>query len=182
MCRLRPLYHLVPSGNRYYRTGAQIWRRERDLSSIADFTAHHPIWQELSANQQQALTSLLVQRRYEAEQPLIWQGEKADRLLLIGEGRVEIRIAGTGIGKVALETIGPGESLGWSWYSPPYLWQFDGVALEPVETFELEAEPLRELMVQDCEIGCAVLREIVHTLSHRLSASRMQLLDLYATP
>ena len=37
---------------------------------------------------------------------------------------------------VAIETLGPGAVLGWSWLFPPHTWQFGAVATEPTLTIE----------------------------------------------
>ncbi|ANX03275.1 cyclic nucleotide-binding domain-containing protein [Immundisolibacter cernigliae] len=113
---------------------------------------------------------------------LLRQHAPADTFYLVLEGQVQIRLALPGQGLVTLETIGPDEAVGWSWFAPPYRCQFDALATTPTRTLAFAAEPLRALMERDPTVGYAVLKVLVSTLSERVQSCRLQVLDVYAPP
>jgi len=69
-----------------------------------------------------------------AEQQVIFcEGDLANRFYLMEKGKVALE-SRTADGKVVLvETIGPGDALGWSWLFPPYYWHFGARALDRTE-------------------------------------------------
>lgn len=80
---------------------------------------------------------------------------------------------------VTVQTVGPGEVLGWSWLVPPYRWQFDCRAADAVRGLTFDAEWLRERCEQDHELGYLLLKQLVIVIASRLAATRLQFRDLY---
>ena len=78
-----------------------------------------------------------------------------------------------------IQTLGPGEPLGWSWMFPPYEWQFSANTLKPTEVISLDAAALREKAESDMEFRDQLLTRITRTLVQRLQGTRLQLIDLY---
>lgn len=78
-----------------------------------------------------------------------------------------------------IQTVGPGEVVGWSWLLPPYRWQFDGRAVDAVEGVVFDGAWLRQQCEQDHELGYSLLRQMVAVISSRLAATRLQRLDIY---
>ena len=107
------------------------------------------------------------------------EGGDADRLLLIRRGTVALEITMPGKPPIRLETLGPDDILGLSWLNPPYRWQFDARAIEPVEALSLDAPRLREWMREDAHVGQAVAIRLVTHLQQRLERVRLQRLDVY---
>ena len=113
---------------------------------------------------------------------LLRQHAPADAFYLVLDGQVEIKLALPGQGIVTLETVGPDEAVGWSWFQPPYRCQFDARAVTPVRVLAFDAARLRDLMERDPAVGYAVLKTLVATLSERVQSCRLQVLDVYAPP
>ncbi len=78
-----------------------------------------------------------------------------------------------------IETLGPGDVVGWSWLFPPYRWQFDAVALERVAAVALDGACLRAKCDDDTRLGFELTRRFAGVLIDRLQATRLRLLDLY---
>ena len=51
--------------------------------------------------------------------------------------------------------------------------------MEDCKVIEFDAEPVRQLMEADPQLGYELSKLIIDALIHRLQASRMQLLDVY---
>lgn len=76
---------------------------------------------------------------------LFTQDTPATGCWLIHRGRVVIETLMPGRGPVPIETLGPNELVGWSWFVPPYRWQFSAVALTEVTATELDTDLMRRL-------------------------------------
>ena len=120
-----------------------------------------------------------VERSWDAGRSILSSGEPADRLHLIVEGNVAIGLQAPGGPPAVIQTLGPGDVLGWSWLIPPYRWAFDGTAVTPVRAITLDAARLRAAMADDPVFGHALLSRLLVAITDRLQATRLQLLDLY---
>ncbi|MGD0219652.1 MAG: cyclic nucleotide-binding domain-containing protein [Acidimicrobiales bacterium] len=110
---------------------------------------------------------------------ILAEGEPADTLYLLRRGRVSLQVQRPSGKPLVIETIGPNSVLGWSWLVPPYRWQFDGVAIDPVGAVAIDGTCLRAKADEDPVFGYALLKRISSVLLSRLQATRVRLLDLY---
>jgi len=117
---------------------------------------------------------------FEPGELLLTEGEPADTILLLQHGRVAVEAHRPAGGSLWIETIGPGHLVGLSWAAPPFHWQFDARALEPVAAVAIDVHRLRAELGRHPEIGVALLDRMVERLVARLQATRLQLLDLHA--
>ncbi|MFZ5491329.1 MAG: cyclic nucleotide-binding domain-containing protein [Pseudomonadota bacterium] len=136
----------------------------------------------LTAGQCDGLAACAQERRHAPGEYLLRQHAPAATFHLVLDGQVEIKLALPGQGIVTLETVGPGEAVGWSWFQPPHRCQFDARVVTPTRTLAFAAAPLRALMERDPAIGYAVLKTLVATLTERVQSCRLQVLDVYAPP
>ncbi len=105
-------------------------------------------------------------------------GETARTFYLIQSGHVSLDIRSPDRAAVAVESVGPGEVVGWSWLVAPHRWRFDCRATDKVEALAFDAEWLREKCEQDHELGYQLLKHLVTVIAGRLTATRHQWLDL----
>jgi CRP-like cAMP-binding protein len=108
-------------------------------------------------------------------------GEPATELGVVRSGRLAVIVDAPGRHRVVLDTVEPDGLVGWSWLRQPATWHFDVIASVPSEVILFEAEPLRHRMRADHELGYVLLEHIVQVAVDRLLATRLRLLDLYAT-
>jgi CRP-like cAMP-binding protein len=105
------------------------------------------------------------------------EGEAATTFYLIKSGRVSLDLHPPGGGAVSVQSVSPGEVVGWSWLVPPHRWRFDCRATEPVDALAFDAQWLRDKCEQDHELGYQLLKHLVTVIACRLTATRHQLLD-----
>jgi CRP/FNR family cyclic AMP-dependent transcriptional regulator len=110
------------------------------------------------------------------------EGGAADRFWLLESGSVALDLRVPGRGDQVIETLVAGTVLGWSWLDPPYRWQFGAVARSPVDAVAFDAAPVRRRCAADPAFGYAMLRLFIPVITERLHATRLRVLDLYATP
>jgi CRP-like cAMP-binding protein len=103
------------------------------------------------------------------------EGEPAKAFYLIQSGHVEVRTRKADRGEAVVQTVGPGEVIGWSWLLPPYRWQFDSRTVDAVRGLVFDGEWLREKCEQDHELGYHLLTQLLAVTASRLAATWRQL-------
>ncbi|MFI6053402.1 cyclic nucleotide-binding domain-containing protein [Streptomyces violascens] len=107
------------------------------------------------------------------------EGSHADRFWVIQNGRVELDVHVPGRKAPVVESLVPGNLVGWSWLFPPYTWQLGATAATEVHALEFDAAAVRALCDEDPVLGQALARGVAEVVGHRLRAARVRLLDLY---
>jgi CRP/FNR family transcriptional regulator, cyclic AMP receptor protein len=79
---------------------------------------------------------------------------------------------------VVLETIEPGDLLGWSWMFPPYLGQFTARAVEPTTAIFFYGTILREYCEKNHSLGYELFKRMSAVMVKRLQAARQRMLSL----
>lgn len=108
------------------------------------------------------------------------EGGKADRFWIIHTGTVALDLRVPGRRTAVIETLDAGKLLGWSWLIPPHHWHLGAEASSPVRAYEFDAAAVGELCRKDPKLDHALYAYVAGTLSRRLRAARVRLLDLYA--
>ncbi|MFE7120636.1 Crp/Fnr family transcriptional regulator [Streptomyces sp. NPDC057654] len=111
---------------------------------------------------------------------LFEEGGHADRFWIVRTGSVTLDMHVPGRRSPVIETLGPGELVGWSWMFSPYVWQLGAASLSPVRAYEFDAGEVQRMCAEDPRLGAAVAQWVARVLAHRLHAARTRLLDLYA--
>jgi CRP-like cAMP-binding protein len=111
---------------------------------------------------------------------LLREGSDTDRFGVLLSGLLALRVAVAGRGTATLLTVEPGDVYGWSALVAPYRATSTVVALEPSELLIFEAGKLRALLGEDEALASTLYPRLLQSVSRRLSATRTQLLDLYA--
>ena len=115
---------------------------------------------------------------FHAGQSIFNVGDLANRFYLIESGRIRLQAEGPEGQMVTLQTIGPGQVLGWSWLFPPHYWRFSAEALDPVGAVFLYGTRLRELGEADPAFGYALMKRVAQIVIDRLQDARARLLQL----
>ena len=152
------------------------------METLERILAAHPFFEGLEARHVALLVSCATNMRFDAGTFLFRAGEEANQFFLLRDGRVALELTAPGREPLVLQTLGPGDILGWSWLIPPYHWMFDAVVVEPTRAFSLDGKCLRGKCEADHDLGYELLKRFAHIMEERLQATRLQLLDLYGTP
>jgi CRP-like cAMP-binding protein len=112
-------------------------------------------------------------------QYLAHEGDAAQAFYVLKKGRVAIETHMQGHGSLLVETLGPGDIIGWSWLVEPFKWKFDVRVLEQAHLIELDGGCLRKKAEHNPELGYLLMKKIALVIAGRLSATRLQLIDIY---
>lgn len=152
------------------------------MTTLSEMIAGHPFARELEHRYLHLLNECATCERYGMEQTIFEEGGAADHFYLIHSGLVALQIFVPGRGMVTIQTLAPGEVLGWSWMMPPYRWHFSAIAVEPVELVAIYAPELKERMEENHDFGYAILKRMGPVMLERLQSTRLRLLELYENP
>lgn len=108
------------------------------------------------------------------------QGSENHDLYLLAAGRVGLDMYIPARGAVRILTLSRGELLAWSALVGDGHMTASATALEPVRAIAIDGARLLDLCDRRHDIGYPVMKRLAWALSHRLVATRLQLLDLYA--
>jgi CRP-like cAMP-binding protein len=106
---------------------------------------------------------------FEAGEILFREGDIANCFYVVNSGRVMVEFTGGGR-PVAVQEIGPGEPVGFSWFFNPENLHFTARAIEPVEAIFFYGTLLREDCEIDHELGYDLVRRTSEVMLKRLEA------------
>jgi len=109
------------------------------------------------------------------------EGDPATTLFLIRQGRVALELERPGAGPATIQTAGEGEGVGWSWLVGLHQWRYTGRAVRHTRAIAIDGNCLRRKCDENHDLGYEVLSRVADVMAQRLEATRLQLLDLYAT-
>ena len=149
------------------------------MKALKTLIQEHPFFTGLDHAALELLVGCASNAHFRTGTYLFREGQPANHFYLIRGGRVRLEIAVPGREPVILETIQSGEVLGWSWLFPPYLWQFDACATEPIRATAFDGKCLRGKCQDNHDLGYELAMRSAQILMQRLQATRLQLLDMY---
>ncbi|MFH8409197.1 cyclic nucleotide-binding domain-containing protein [Streptomyces sp. NPDC018019] len=133
----------------------------------------------LPVEHRERLMALAREVSFPAGLRIFEEGRRADRFWIIRTGAVQLDIRVPGRRAAVVETLHPGDPLGWSWLFPPYGWQLGAETLSPVRAWEFDAQEVRALCHEDPVLGHALVLMYAEVIGDRLRCARTRLLDLY---
>ena len=97
-------------------------------------------------------------------------GAPASRLYLVKEGVVDVAVPGPGEKEVVVDQVGPGDVIGWSTLTGPYLYTASCSCADRCTLIVLNGSRMRELFEMNNHIGYRVLKGMGSVISRRVTA------------
>jgi len=148
--------------------------------AIIALIKHQPFFKGLNIHQLQLLAGSALEMKFETGATLFEEGSLANRFYLVLTGRVELSAEMEDRNVIPIQTLGPGDDLGWSWLFPPYSMHFTARALEPTATIFFYGTRLREQCEQDHELGYQIMKRIAKVAVQSLRATQQRLMRYIA--
>lgn len=149
---------------------------QRTLDTVL---AQVPLFHGLDAATLDLIAGCAANVRFERGEHLFRRGDPADSFYVIRHGSVALETFVPTRGPVMIETLEPGEVLGWSWLFKPYRWHLDAHALTTVGALGFDAACLRGKCEADPRLGYDLMERFAQVLIERLQWTRMRLIDVY---
>jgi CRP/FNR family transcriptional regulator, cyclic AMP receptor protein len=144
---------------------------------LSTLVEQQPFFKGLTARHLRLLTASALVMQFEAGQSIFQEGSPANRFYLILEGKVVLESDLEGCGIIPIQTLGPGDDLGWSWLFPPYYLHSSARALEQTKTIFFYGTRLREQCEQDHDFGYQLMGRIAEVVIKRLQATQRRLTE-----
>ena len=149
--------------------------------ALYQLVERQPFFKGMKARQLQVLADSAMVMNFETGQVIFQQGGPANRFYLILEGQAVLESELPDQTAIPIQTLGPGDDLGWSWLFPPYSTQLSARALAPTKTLFFYGTRLREQCEQDHELGYQIMSRIAEVTTHCLQMMQGRLME-YADP
>ncbi len=140
------------------------------------------VFSALSDAELEKVASSVLEKQYEAGTVIFQEGDSAEELLVLQEGKVavqmtlpkaEVRISRS----ITVEVITRNEVLGWSAIVEPYIYTMAAVCLQRAEALSLSGTKLRMLLQEDPTIGYKVMKGLIKVVASRLEETRHLLIS-----
>jgi len=148
--------------------------RRRSLRTII---AQQAFFRGFSPEHIHLFTDSAMEMYFEPGESILEEGTPANRFYLILEGKVVLGAELEDRGIIPVQTLGPGDDLGWSWLFPPYYTHLSARALTPTKTIFFYGTRLREEAEQDHEFGYQLMKRITEVMIRRLRATQHCLVE-----
>ena len=149
--------------------------------TLADILSENPWFQALEERHFQKLVSIATDKKWPAGASIFREGDPADYLFLILHGPVALELYVPGRGRVTILTLNELSLFGWSAVLPVIGTRTAGArAVLDTRAVGFDSEGLRRACEEDHDLGYHVYRRLNNVVAGRLSATRLQLLDMYA--
>lgn len=116
---------------------------------------------------------------YDEHEVVFRDGDPAENVYIVATGGVSLEICAPGRGCRRILTMGPGDLVGWSAVLRQSRLTATARAMHLTGLVRIHAGLLHALCDHDANFGYEIMRRTALALAKRLSATRMQLLDLY---
>lgn len=112
---------------------------------------------------------------------LFEEGGAAESFFIVATGKIGLEMTIPGRAPVVIQTLGPGDLVGVSWFFPPYRWNWRARALEETTLVTFDALEVRRECEVNRDLAFEVQGVVAEEVVRRLHRTRIQLLDLYRT-
>jgi CRP/FNR family cyclic AMP-dependent transcriptional regulator len=149
------------------------------MQTLDEIVAESPSFAGLTQPQLELIAGCARNVGFNKGERLFREGDPADTFYLVRKGRVALSIHLPARGAVVIETLDPGEIVGWSWLFPPFVWHFDARAVDDLRTVAFDGACLRAKCEADHDLGYELMGRFASVMIDRLQHTRLRLLDIY---
>ena len=150
--------------------------------TIEDLLAESAFFKDLDPPYRRMLAGCGSNVVFKAGDFVFREGDESHEFYLLRAGKVSLEINVPGRGAMIIQTLQESEVLGWSWMVAPYRKQYDARAIELTRAIAFDGACIRTKCQEDPKLGYEFFRRFAVVMAQRLSAMRLQFLDLYASP
>ena len=142
-----------------------------------------PWFQELREDHIRKIASISRIRPMKAGEVIFREGDTHESVYIVLQGRVGLEMFVPHRGRVRFYTAETWELFGWSSVTPNvHLRTAGATAVLDGALLKVDAAKLDEACEQDHDLGYLVMRRLSRVVASRLQVTRLQLLDMFASP
>ena len=141
------------------------------------------VFRGLTSEQVQKVASISQEKTYEAGQSIFREGEQAQNLYILEEGKVILEMRLTTAPErpaspsAVIDVMTKGELFGWSALVPPHIYTLSASTADKCQLVVIDGSQLAELNDSDPVMGYEVVKRLTKIIMLRLKRSREMLLS-----
>jgi len=147
------------------------------MKTLKEIIVEHPFFLGMKPAHLEVLAGCAGEQKLKAGDMLFREGEPASQFYLIGLGQIALEAHEPANGTLLVQTLGPGDVLGWSWLFPPFTWHFQARAVESSRLIVFNGARLLATAEKDPEFGYELMKRISQVVIRRLQVTRKKLLE-----
>jgi len=148
---------------------------------IRRILCENPWFERLSDKHLDLFVSIAQLESWPAGRLIFRERDRDQKLYLVLAGRVALDISVPTRGRVTILTLSKNEVFGWSAIVPFEMTRTASArTILETDAIVFDAAALKEACEADHELGYLVYRRLTNLIAGRLTATRLQLLDMYA--
>jgi CRP-like cAMP-binding protein len=149
------------------------------VETLIAILSRYPFAEELRPSDLEKLCRMACEISFQKNEIIFCEGDECSMFYLLTSGKVILEIA-LGSSTLGIETLGPGDELGWSSMLMSDRRHFQARAVEPSYALAFDGAELNLACKQDPAFGYGLLYRLLGVVAGRLQATRMRLVDTYA--
>jgi CRP-like cAMP-binding protein len=134
--------------------------------SASDLLAHNPLFSPLPAKERARIEGRLIRRSYAEDETIFWEGDPAEWLVIVVEGRVKMIKHSESGRETILTTFGPGQIVGEVGVLIGDAYPASAQAIEPSVTVSLRRAEYVDLVRTHPDLAWALLQELGRRLQN----------------
>ena len=140
------------------------------------------LFSKLSDAELEKIASSVQEKQYEAGATIFQEGDSAEELLILQEGKVAVQMTLPKAQiqmsrRITVDIINRNEVVGWSAIVEPYVYTLTAVCLQKVRALSLSGTKIRWLLRDNPKIGYEVLKGLIKVVASRLDDTRQLLVS-----
>lgn len=142
-----------------------------------------PWFQAIKPDHLQKIAEISHLKKIKSGDVLFREGDQGNYLYIVLEGRVALDIFIPHRGKIRINTAEMWDVFGWSSVTPTIHQRTAGatVVMDGL-VVGIDSAKLRDACEEDHDLGYIVMRRLMHVVASRLQVTRLQLIDMFASP
>lgn len=150
--------------------------------AMVDILRNSELFRGLSDEVLKRIASICSEETYRRGATIFSEGKDAERLFILEEGLVVLRIQPAAQEKSIMVTAikEPGRIFGWSSLVEPAQYTASAVCMEDSKVLALKGKDLLALLEESPAVGLTVMRRLAGIVSSRLRSTREQLISALA--
>jgi CRP-like cAMP-binding protein len=146
---------------------------------------HYPFFRSLNDAQLRSVAMIADEELIEAETTLFYEGQPADALYFLEDGRVDLYYTAESVRPelrkgIPVGEINPGEPFSISALIEPYLLSSTACISRPSRIIKIDAKALRNLFIKDQRLAYLLTYQAAKAAVERLHMTRVQLAAVWA--
>jgi CRP-like cAMP-binding protein len=139
-----------------------------------------PFFAGLTDEELKSIAMISEEAKYDANTFIFRERGKADKLYVLLEGTVDIKVNTDeeGLQHETVSTLTHGDVFCWSAVVEPHMLTASGFTATPVTVVAIDGAGMRALFELDCHLGYRILQRSAEIISSRLKDTRIQMLSL----